>query len=88
MGIGQEPKTLIEAIRYFTDPDLCLDFVVGLRWPDGVGCPVCRSVDVRFISPRKLWESKEKHPRKQFSVKVGTIFEGSPLGGACPGGFK
>jgi transposase-like protein len=28
----------------------------------------------------RLWECKRKHPRKQFSVKVGTIFEDSPLG--------
>ena len=78
--MSQEPKTLIEAIRYFSDPDVCLDFVVGLRWPNGVACPACGSVDVRFISTRCLWECKEKHARKQFSVKVGTIFEGSPIG--------
>ena len=59
---------------------MCLDFVVGLRWPNGVACPACGSVDVRFISTRSLWECKEKHARKQFSVKVGTIFEGSPIG--------
>ena len=75
-----EPKTLIEAIRHFSDPDVCLDFVVGLRWPNGVACPTCGSVEVRFISTRRLWECKSKHAKRQFSVKVGTIFEGSPIG--------
>lgn len=74
-----EPTTLIEAIEYFSDPDVCLDFMVKLRWPDGVSCPTCGSVDVRFIPTRRLWECKEKHGKRQFSVKVGTIFEDSPI---------
>ena len=78
--MSQEPKTLIEAIRYFSDPDMCRDFVVGLRWPNGVACPTCGSVEVGFIATRNVWECKTKHAKRQFSVKVGTIFEGSPLG--------
>ncbi len=74
------PRTLIEAIRYFADPDVALKFMVELRWPDGVSCPTCGRTDVRFIATRRLWECKDKHPRRQFSVKVGTIFEDSPLG--------
>ncbi len=76
-----EPKTLIEAIRYFADPDVCLDFMVSLRWPDGViACPNCGRDDVRFIPTRRIWECRSKHAKRQFSVKVGTIFEGSPIG--------
>ena len=30
------PETLLEAIRYFADPDTCLDYMVKLRWPNGV----------------------------------------------------
>jgi len=74
-----EPRTLIEAIRYFTDPDVTLRTVVELRWPNGVHCPTCGRTDVRFISTRRLWECKEKHPRRQFSAKVGTNFEDSPI---------
>jgi hypothetical protein len=52
-----------------------------LRWPDGiVVCPNCGSTEVRFLSTRRLWECKDKHERRQFSIKVGTIFEDSPLG--------
>ena len=74
------PKTLIDAIRYYSDPDRCLAVMVAVRWPDGVVCPTCGSPDPRFISTRRLWECRIKHPRQQFSVKVGTIFEDSPLG--------
>jgi len=77
----KEPDSLLEAIRYFSDPDVCLDFMAHLRWPEGEPvCPTCGSRDVRFISTRRLWECKSKHPRRQFSIKVGTIFEDSPIG--------
>ena len=78
--MANEPTTLIEAIRYFSDPDVCLDFMVQLRWPNGVTCPTCDRDDVRFIPTRRLWECRSKHAKRQFSVKVGTIFEGSPIG--------
>jgi len=74
------PKTLQEAVRYFSDPDTCLAFMVEIRWPDGVTCPTCQSPDVRFLATRRLWECKAKHAKRQFSAKVGTIFEDSALG--------
>ena len=74
-----EPQTLLEAIRYFADPGVTLRTMVELRWPNGVCCPTCGRGDVRFIATRRLWECKEKHPRQQFSAKVGTIFEDSPI---------
>jgi hypothetical protein len=77
--MSTEPKTLVEAIRYFADPDVTLRTMVELRWPDGVRCPTCGSADVRFLATRRLWECKSKHPKRQFSAKVGTIFEDSPL---------
>lgn len=77
----QHPKTLLEAIRYFADPDVCQEFMVTLRWGEGpVICPNCGRNDVRYISTRRVWECKDKHPKRQFSVKVGTIFEDSPIG--------
>jgi len=77
--MGNEPNTLQESILYFSDPDNCLNYVVSRRWPNGVICPTCGSKDVRFLSTRRLWECKTKHPKQQFSVKVGTIFEDSAL---------
>src|SRR4051812_23723721 len=76
----EQIKTLLDAVRYFSDPDNCLNYLVARRWPNGVTCPTCGSSDVRFMPTRRTWECKNKHPRRQFSVKVGTIFEDSPLG--------
>jgi transposase-like protein len=77
--MSAKPKTLQQAIVYFADADTCLKFMVERRWPNGVTCPTCGRNDVRFISTRRMWECKEKHARKQFSVKIGTIFEDSAL---------
>lgn len=75
----RQPRTLLEAIRYFSDADRALAFVVQLRWPTGEPvCPRCGCLDHSFISTRRIW--KCKGCRKQFSVKVGTIFEDSPIG--------
>ena len=74
------PRTLQEAIIFFADADTCLKFFAAERWPDGVICPTCGSKEVKFIPTRKLWECKHRHTRKQFSIKIGTIFEDSPLG--------
>jgi transposase-like protein len=75
------PKTLQEAIQYFADPDTCLAFMVEQRWPSGrVLCPSCGSDRVTFLSAQRRWKCYGKHPRAQFSIKVGTIFEDSPLG--------
>jgi len=75
-----EPQTLVEAVLHFADPEVTHNTMVDLRWPNGVCCPTCGRADVRFIATRRIWECKEKHPKKQFSSKVGTIFEDSPLG--------
>lgn len=55
--------------------------MVSLRWPDGtLKCPTCGSENVTFIASRQLWQCKAQHAKRQFSVKVGTIFEDSPIG--------
>ncbi len=75
-----EPRTLQEAIRYFSDPDNCLNYLAARRWPNGVVCPTCGRKDVSFVAARRVWQCKTRHPKAQFSVKVGTVFEDSPLG--------
>jgi transposase-like protein len=60
---------------------VCLSFLAGLRWPDGnVACPTCGSQHVTFLRNQRRWKCYERHPRPQFSIKVGTIFEDSPIG--------
>jgi hypothetical protein len=81
MAASKSPKTLQQAVLYFSDPDVCLAEMVKFRWPDGVvKCPTCGCEKVSFIKSRRLWECSEKHPKRQFSVKVGTIMEDSAIG--------
>ena len=72
------PETLHQAIQCFADPDNALNFLVAVRWPDGPVCPNCESKELSFLSTRRIWKCKAC--RKQFSIKVGTIFEDSPIG--------
>src|SRR6266704_1986958 len=74
-----EPKTLQQAIIYFSDPDRCLAYLVARRWPTGVSCPTCGRADVRFLANQRKWQCKSVHHHRQFSVKIGTIFEDSPI---------
>src|SRR5215210_1653071 len=78
--MNNEPATLLKAIRQFSDRAVCHDFMVNLRWPNGVTCPTCAGKKVSFLTSRNLFQCKREHPKRQFSVKVGTIFEDSPLG--------
>lgn len=72
------PTNLLEAVRYFSDLDVANEFVAKLRWADGPVCPRCGSTEHSYVSTRRLWKCKAC--RRQYSVKVGTIFEDSPLG--------
>ena len=74
------PRTLIEAVKYFANPDNCREYLVARRWPNGVTCPTCGSSDIYFDKTRQGWICKTRHPRRKFSLKTGTIFEDSPLG--------
>jgi len=71
------PTTLQEAMQYFAEPQRTLDFVMALRWPHGPLCPRCQSPEHRFIKTRTMWVCKSC--QKQYSVKVGTIFEDSAI---------
>jgi transposase-like protein len=71
------PETLMGVIRHFSDPDVCIAFVAILRWPDGPECPRCASKEYSYLTTRRVWKCKACS--KQYSVKVGTIFEDSPL---------
>lgn len=74
------PATLQDAIVYFADPDVAHDFMAALRWPNGVICPHCAAIEPYYTKSRRVWQCRAKDCRKQFTVKVGTIFEDSPLG--------
>jgi transposase-like protein len=82
MEATYEPKTLQEALVYFSDQENCLNYLVARRpeWANGVVCPTCGSDKVSFLKNQLRWQCSIHHAKRQFSVKVGTIFEDSPLG--------
>jgi hypothetical protein len=81
VAMSREPKSLQEAIVYFANPDNCIDYLAIRRWPDGkVLCPTCGSASVKFNSNRRLWQCAVHHPKRQFSIKVGTVMEDSAIG--------
>jgi transposase-like protein len=77
---NDSPKTLLEAVKFFGEFENCRSFMIEARWPDGVvRCPECGSDHVTYMAKTRRWKCYGKHPRPQFTLKVGTIFEDSPI---------
>jgi transposase-like protein len=74
-------KTLQQAIQYFADYENCRQFMIAVRWEDGiVRCPYCSSSKVTWLAKARVYRCYGDHQRKKFSLKVGTVFEDSPIG--------
>jgi transposase-like protein len=73
-----KPTTLQQAIKHFSDEQTCIDTVASLRWPEGPVCPACGHKEHYYLKTQKRWKCKDCN--KQFSVKLGSIFEDSPIG--------
>jgi len=74
-------ETLLEVVCYFSDLDVCHAYMINIKWPAGqIACPKCGGRGVGEIKSRRMFQCKAAGCRKQFSTKVGTIFEDSPLG--------
>lgn len=77
----KQPKTLRDAILFFAEYENCRKAVEAIRWPDGVvTCPTCGSDHVTYLATQRRYKCYGKHPKAQFSLKVGTIFEDSAVG--------
>src|SRR5437879_1600591 len=74
----QQPKTLQQAIQHYSDEQVCIDTVASLRWFNGPKCPACGKKDHYYLKTQRRWKCKECY--KQFTVKLGSIFEDSPIG--------
>jgi transposase-like protein len=74
-----EPKSLQEAIVYFSNPDNCIDYLAVRRWPNGVICPGCGSDGVSYNAKRRTWKCAKHHAKREFSVKVGSVCEDSAI---------
>jgi transposase-like protein len=78
--MANTPTTLQEAIIHFSDLENCRAYMIALRWPDGkVRCPNCGKTNVDWLPNAGLFKCYEKHPRQKFSLKIGTVFEDSPI---------
>jgi len=76
----ETPKTLQAAIQFFSDYDNCRQFMISVRWLDAkVRCPYCDSEKVTYLAKAKLYRCYGDHPKQKFSLKVGTVFEDSPI---------
>ncbi len=75
-----EPKSLQEAVVYFSNPDNCIDYLAIRRWPNGkVVCPTCGCETVKFSEKRRTWTCAKHHAKREFSIKIGTVMEDSPI---------
>src|SRR5213593_3481125 len=76
----ETPKTLQAAIQHFSDYENCRKFMVAVRWLDEIiRCPRCNSEKVTYLAKARLYRCYGDHPKQKFSLKVGTIFEDSPI---------
>src|SRR5260370_13266415 len=76
---AQRINTLQDAVVYFSDPNNALDYMANKLWPKGVTCPTCGRKDVVFLKNQRKWQCKSVHAKRQFTAKVGTVFEDSPI---------
>ena len=74
-----EPKSLQEAIVYFSNPDNCIDYLAVRRWPNGVICPGCGFEKVSYNAKRRTWKCPKIHAKREFSIKVGSVCEDSAI---------
>ncbi|HLW83722.1 MAG TPA: IS1595 family transposase, partial [Candidatus Sulfotelmatobacter sp.] len=78
-AMTKEPKSLQEAILFFSNPDNCIDYLAVRRWPKGVVCPGCGSTKVSFNAQRRTWKCGSHHAKREFSIKIGTVMEDSAI---------
>ncbi len=72
------PNTLQGLLRHFADETRAFEYMKRVRWPDGnVTCSHCNSARHSFLTTRKIWKCLDC--RKQFTIRLGTIFEDSPI---------
>lgn len=70
---------LMAAVRHYSNPLTCVEEVASVKWPNGQPvCPRCSSKKASFLKTRLMWKCLAC--KKQYSVKVGTIFEDSAVG--------
>ena len=72
--------SLVKLFKMFPDDATAEKWFVEQRWPQGVCCPECGSFNVQTRKTRKPQPYRCRDCRKDFSVKTGTLMQGSKLG--------
>jgi transposase-like protein len=77
----ETPKTLLEAINFFSHYENCRQFMIAIRWADGVvRCPYCDTTKLTYLEKARVYRCYGDHTKQKFSLKIGTIFEDSAIG--------
>jgi transposase-like protein len=71
-------RSILELITYFDTEEKCADYLAYQRWGDNPVCPHCGHEKVYTLKGKNK-RYKCASCRKQFSVRVGTIFEDSKI---------
>ena len=74
--------SMVELFRRFPDDASAEAWLIKQRWPNGIACPHCGSLNVQIGAKHKTmpYRCREKECAKRFSLKTGTVMEGSKLG--------
>ena len=74
--------SLVELMEIFPDDDTAREWFEGVRWPDGPVCPHCGSKNVQSVIKHKTMTHRCRvcSDKRMFSLKTGTVMEGSKLG--------
>ena len=71
--------TLMDAVKMFDTEEKAESWFVSKRWPDGVACPFCGSLNVANVTSRKPQPFRCRDCRKHFSVKTGTLMHSAKI---------
>ena len=79
MSDKPETVSLYQFFQRFPGEEAARGYFEGNRWPEGVSCPHCGSVDVALIKSLKPMPFRCRDCRQHFSVRTGTVLAESRL---------
>jgi transposase-like protein len=75
--MSREFASLIEMTKVIPNEEKAVEYFRAIRWKNGAFCPYCGSVRVYDFSDKRTHKCADC--RKRFSIKVGTIMEGTKI---------
>ena len=71
------PKTLLEFAARFHNDEVCLEYLIQSRWPEGFVCPACTAAGGWWLAKHRRFECKACH--RQTSPLAGTLMHDSHM---------